>query len=342
MKKIHTKALVVGYGTIGKPLVRALQENGVTVAFVVNTKGVHTLRGSTLLPHQETYEKVLSKVDIACIALSAPDEGQTEYTYTRSALDKGKTVITCAKRALGNNLNLYRYASSNRPLLGIDATVGGNSGILPHLKNRLRPNLPVEIHLVLNGSMNCFMFELSNGQVSPSEAMAGVLRQGLAEPIKAKGKYASFFAGETDDTVFKTSIVVNYCGLLDYPLMHAKSVRLIRYLDENALRELFRSRNRRYIVSIYRDSFPQQEDVIGGFTHVVRDDTQGNICISAGFKLINTLPYSRLHIPGAFNAVLTIEGEDGRNGTSYLEGVGAGPDPTVAAMIQNLKRLIER
>ncbi len=336
---MNKQALVVGFGMIGRPLCQALLQNGWEVAYVLTSRGIFRLHAGELegwVGELQEYERILSEVSVVCLALSAADNGVLEYGYMLPALKQGKIVITCAKRALANYLDLYPYATAERPILGLDATVGGNSGILQHLRNRINPKLAVEMHFVINASMNCFMFELAEGGNSPSAAMEEVRRRGLAEPIKQKGKFAPFFAGEVNDTMFKTSILINYCRLLSVPRMMMQDW-VVRHLGEEALQRLFRSRDRRYIVSIFSGDAPD-EDVIGGFTHTIV--AEGNkLSISAGFKLVSQEPYARMKIPGALNAAFTIEGPGGAHGTSYIEGVGAGPGPTVAALIQNLNRL---
>ena len=332
--------LVVGFGTIGRPLCRALLQNGWEIPFVLTTKGIFKLHGGELgekIAELTGYRRVLRKCQAVLIVLSAADNGAIEFGYMMPALTSEKFVVTCAKRALANYPSLYPYATGKAPLLGIDATVGGNSGILAHLRHRINPKLPVEMHLVLNASMNCFMFELAEGGSSPSEAMEEVRRRGLAEPMGKEMKFAPFFAGEFADTMFKTSIVTNYCRLFGTPRMKMKDIREVRFLKERKLRQLFRERNRRYIVSFFRGSAPD-EDVVGGFSHCISaEDDRISIC--AGFKRVDKEPYVRMKIPGAHNAALAIEGRDGQNGISYIEGVGAGPAPTVAALVQNLNHL---
>lgn len=317
---------IIGGGRIGSRLFERLKESGeVGVAFVLKEDGVYKDLEKRVDPLSK-WKDYLFDVGMVFLAIPTLDDGETAYSYIKTCLDRQVKVVTCEKGALSKNFHELRHELGKR--VGFTATVGGGTEMLPWIKNRVWTRPFTGVHMVLNGTLNYMFDELSKGR-DLDEVGEEVRRLGYAEP--GEEHPLAIMGKEIRDTAMKTAIVCNNSAFghtrQDMFEMQKTDIDINRLLDEAG--------KRRYIVSI--SMHPGEKDVIGGFRHSIPQPGGRSLHISAGFKNVEANPlYSHLVVPGATNAVVFDEGE---NGVYVLSGPGAGVDPTVTTMLRDAREL---
>ncbi|MBI2464280.1 hypothetical protein HYV57_04955 [Candidatus Peregrinibacteria bacterium] len=329
MKKISIG--IIGKGNIGSEVYHKSQSNGWIVNWIAGSKGIFSdLSEKTKIAELKNYEQHLQGLDGIFLAIPTLDNGEAGFHYIKSSLNANVPVVTCEKGALSNYFLELEEAIKNQQI-GYSATVGGGSRLLRYLQERIGPQVQ-EIHAVVNGTLNYIFEGLSNGR-SLGEVVEETKKLGYAEP-GAKHPLEVIIKEAIGDVPMKASILFNICNLTN-ERMRTKDVK-IETIEQNELKRLIKeATNRRYIVSITRDG-NNEEDVIWGFKHKI-DDWH----ISAGFKHVEDNPLFRNLIPsGVNNAILTSEGEFGKDGSYVLIGPGAGPGPTASSMIIDAKKIM--
>jgi homoserine dehydrogenase len=237
-------------------------------------------------------------------------------------------VITCEKGALSNYYaELEGAVRSHR--IGYSASVGGGSGLLGYLQERMGPGVR-EVHAIVNGTLNYILEGLSRGR-NLDEVVEETKILGYAEP-RAKHPLEVFNKEGAGDVPMKASIQVNLSNLTK-DKMRAKDVKVQMIGPDQLERLVKEAASRRYVVSITRDA-NDEEDVIWGFRHRIE-----NWHISGGFRRIEDNPLLRELVPsGVNNAILVSEGF-GRHDPP-LWGPGAGAGPTAGAMMIDAERIL--
>ncbi len=322
---------IIGKGNIGSEVYHKCTSRGWNVNWVSDSKGIYSnLSRERKLAEPRSYVSYLKGLDVLFLAIPTLDNGETAFQYMTSSLSAGVPVVTCEKGALSNYFSELEKAVKNQRI-GYSATVGGGSRLLGYLQERVGPQVQ-EVHAVVNGTLNYIFGGLSKGR-SLGEVVEETKKLGYAEP-DAKHPLEVINKEATGDVPMKASILFNISNLSP-ERMRAIDVA-VQKIELNQLRRLVKeASNRRYIVSITRDE-NNEEDTIWGFKHQV-----GELYISAGFKHIEDNPLFRELIPtGVNNAVLTSEGEFGKDGSYVLTGPGAGAGPTALSMIIDAERIV--
>jgi homoserine dehydrogenase len=322
---------IIGKGNIGSELYRKAIVRGWKVAWAMDDTGIFTdLTCSKKIGEPRDYASHLDGLDVVFLAIPTMDQGETAFQYANSVINAGIPVVTCEKGALSNYFQELEGAVRGGKL-GYSATVGGGSRILRYLEERMGPQVQ-EVHAVVNGTLNYVFEGLSKGR-SLGEVVEETKKLGYAEP-GAKHPLEVINKEATGDVPMKAAILFNVCNLTE-KRVRAREIA-VQHIELGQLKRLVReSANRRYIVSITKDR-NDEENVIWGFKHTV-----GGWHISAGFKHMNDNPLFRELIPsGVNNAILTSEGEFGKDGSYVLTGPGAGAGPTASSMMMDAERLI--
>jgi homoserine dehydrogenase len=320
------KAGIIGLGTIGGCLFSELVEQGFDVVGVTQ-EGVFNYKKERI-DGKENWLSYFSKADIICICIPTQDEGAAAFDYIRTFLiEMGKPVVTSEKGALGNyypELNIWLSK------IGFRATVGGKTGMALELRNRISHNTR-SIYAVLNATLNFIFSRVAAGE-SFDEAVEKAVILGFAEP--GAKSLTDVIRGEIKDTLLKTAILFN-AGIGGYfgSFIRARDIKL-RQAEEGDWNRLFREAGeRRYVVSIIKDNV-LPNDIIGGFSHNV-----GEWNIAGGFWKKEKCPLFQLINPVDEDNALAIF-DSARKGKIGLIGEGAGPGPTVSAMLQDVKELL--
>lgn len=360
MKKMKKKNVgIIGFGNIGGKLAKKILFekpycDEYHLVFVADTKCVYSLTKKDLGNQKISIEKkcpideifqMIKKIILSCetgldlvfLAIPTMDDGEIARRYILKIIETFHIpVVTCEKGSFGNfSFELYPHLD----YIGFSATAGGGTQILSALSQRMSPNVR-EIHLVINGSLNFIFDGCGSDKPRPAgQVIEEAKALGYAEP--GSDDYFEIIQGEAEgDIPKKVATVVNMCfGLPASKFIRAREIK-INPLERGDLRRLLReARNRRYIVSFYRnDEKCEPDDIIGGFVHQF-DSWQ----IIAGFqKLDSNSLFSDFMPRGVGNAFLTLEGHQGADGNYTLYGPGAGPGPTTAAMLRDAEKLLRK
>lgn len=320
------KAGLVGAGLIGSTLADKLCKDGWEVGFAARRSGVY--RHGERLGDLDRYVEYCDGIDAAFLAIPTLDDGSTAHEYMRTFLERGIPVVTSEKGAMSN---YFAELEASLDMIGYSATVGGGTRLLRYLREMSGSNV-MEIHAVLNGTLNYIFDQVSRGR-SLGEVVDETKRLGYAEP--GAQNPLDVVNGELHDVTMKTSILFNSCGLAA-ERMRARDIKHDE-LDDADLRRLVReAADRRFIVSVTMED--GDNDMIGGFTYCI-----GGWTINAGFRSVQENPVFRQLIPsGVNNALTVVEGEYGCDGTYTLQGQGAGANPTTSSMIKDAERLMKK
>ena len=317
------KAGLVGAGLIGSTLADKLCMDDWEVGFVARRSGVYS--SGERLGDLDSYDNYCDGVDVAFLAIPTLDDGSTAHEYMRTFLGHGIPVVTSEKGAMSN---YFAELEPSLNMIGYSATVGGGTRLLRYLREMSGSNV-VEVHGVLNGTLNYVFDQVSRGR-SLGEVVEETKRLGYAEP--GAHNPVDVVNGELHDVAMKASIVFNSCGLATKRI-RARDIEYTQ-IDGADLRRLVReAADRRFIVSITRED--GDNDMIGGFTYCIDGWN-----ISAGFRRVQESPMFQQLIPsGVNNALMIVEGEYGSDGTYVVKGQGAGAKPTISSMMKDAERL---
>ncbi len=312
------KVAIIGAGTIAKPLSIRLKAKGVNVCF--------SLRRNHQGP---TFEELLAreKPQAVFVAISTLDKGEAARDYILASVKAGIPVITCEKGAFAYHA---KALLPHLDKIGFSATVGGGTRMLKYVAGRHLADKQVEIHAVVNGTLN-FIFD---SEQSLGEACGEASRLGYAEP--GASDPLSLINGELKDVGMKI------CDFFNTVLAKNEFITPKRLgsftLTTKDLEELSREGgNRRMVVSFTNKTPPKELHRLG--------KQFGPRCIdgwhiTGSFRQVTQASQLSSWLPGGVgNAVHIIEGKLGSGGIYTLSGPGAGPEPTTSAMLADFDEL---
>lgn len=326
----HTiNAVVFGFGNIGKEIVRRIGKiPNWNVSAVVKRNGLFDSKGSPLGATDRKLCEYLKRADIGFVAIHADDRGETAKYYIEQCMKKDVPVVTCTKTVVANF-----YDELDLDKTGINATVGGGSQMLSFIKDHYCTLHEMELHMVLNGTLNYIIGKVSTGEYSLEEAISEAKRLNYAEP--GKENVLEVVTKEILDTVIKSVIVARHGLSLHRIQMKDILLRPFGKIDlDRVVRE---SVDRRYIVSFRPADQVNEKDILGGFRYQI-----GSFIIDAGFKRIShDRFYKRLVPEGVGNAALMSGGENRGDVITQTQGPGAGAGPTVTTLLNEANKLVK-
>ncbi len=123
------------------------------------------------------------------------------YEYIKSALKKGKHVVTANKALIATHgEELLALARGNNVELRYEASVGGGIPIIVTLLENLSANNIDEVLGIVNGTTNYILTQMTNKKVSFNDALKDAQDKGFAEADPTSDI-------EGQDAVFKLSIL---------------------------------------------------------------------------------------------------------------------------------------
>lgn len=180
---------VLGYGTVGSGVVEVLNKNYESInkkaGQEIHLKYVLDLRefpGSPIekiLTHD--FEKILNDDDVKVIAEVM---GGTEpaYTFVKSALLRGKSVVTSNKELVAKHgAELLELAKEKNINFLFEASVGGGIPIIRPLNQSLTADEIYEITGILNGTTNYILSKMSVEGLSFDVVLKEAQEKGYAE-----------------------------------------------------------------------------------------------------------------------------------------------------------------
>ena len=315
------KVAIIGGGAIAKRLQARLEVEGEKVCFSLRRNHAGLSFGKLLAKH---------KPRAVFVAISTLDQGEAERDYLIASVETGIPAITCAKGALSH------HAKTLKPYLekiGFSAAVGGGTRMLHYLKGRHPNNQSMQIHVVLNGTLNFVFDEMHRGGRTLGEACGEAAKLGYAEPGATDP--LSLINGELTDVARKTCVIFN-TALSHREFLTPNMLGSFRQTSQGIRKLSEKGGDCRLVVSFSNRRFSTSPVFFGkGF----KAKTEG-WNISGGFRQVGNLSEFTSWLPGGVgNAIHIIEGELGKGGKYTLSGPGAGAEPTTTAMLQDYHEL---
>jgi homoserine dehydrogenase len=211
--KTELRIWVVGLGTVGQWLLRALDSDaerlarrygvGFTVVGVANARDgfIHDAEGldvSALLeligegrsivdvPGVRHWRSALeglreTEADVLVEVTGSPADGEPGYAHMREALSRGKPVVTSNKWPVAlHGVELAELAGAARVGFRAESTVMSGTPVLAALVEGLAGSRPVALRGILNATSNFILSAMSQGR-SYEDALAQAEAAGLAE-----------------------------------------------------------------------------------------------------------------------------------------------------------------
>ncbi len=180
---------VLGYGTIGSGVVEVLNTNGESISKragdQINVKYVLDLRE---FPGDPIMDKLVHDVNVIMddpdVKIICEVMGGVEpaYTFVKTALLKGKSVVTSNKELVAKHgAELLDLAKESNLNFLFEASVGGGIPIIRPLNQSLTADEIVEITGILNGTTNYILSKMSEEGVGFEEALTDAQNLGYAE-----------------------------------------------------------------------------------------------------------------------------------------------------------------
>ncbi|KKP86183.1 MAG: Homoserine dehydrogenase [Parcubacteria group bacterium GW2011_GWC1_35_8] len=319
MKKIK-KVAIIGVGAIARRLLERLEIQGCKVCF--------QFRRNQTGP---SFEQLLTQhmPEAVFVAISTLDKGEAARNYILKCVEVGIPVITCEKGAIAYHAKeLKPYFNK----IGFSATVGGGTKILNYTKDRNPNSKFVQIHVVLNGTLNFIFDEMRHGRTL-GEACAEAGKLGYAEP--GANDSLSLINGELSDIARKTCVFFNTV-LSKKKFLTPKALGSFSQTSLRLKNLCDKGEDYRLVVSFSNSALTVGIKFLGkGFKTKIEGWN-----IFGGFRKVNGFSDFMSWLPGGVgNAIHIIEGKLGAGGKYTLSGPGAGIEPTTSAMIDDYNRL---
>lgn len=325
------KAIVVGAGTIGQPLIKRLIKEGHTVAGVVTRKRPGWLNGIPWIDALGALDKHLGGIDAAFLTIPTPkgDHGVTALHYMDAFLGEGIPVITAEKGTSAHHFGKIAAHVKSR-MVGCYATVGGGTLMIPKMQLHHLRGRKLSIHGVFNATLNYIFTGVLEGRALQTvcEEAADL---GYAEPAE-KIDPVTIVNGEINDVKLKICAFYNHVLAQSGHYLTPEQFTEARSLDWPDLQRLTDYNRRcRYIVRISNDGSNHDGHGGAGWLHAKLaswDFDARFVDLNRGSPLDDFLPN------GVDNCIKVQDVETG-NGPYREMGPGAGKTPTVDALMTN-------
>jgi homoserine dehydrogenase len=304
------KALIVGNGNVGKAFARLSSAMGWRHVFFPRRIA------------DGTFIEYAKDVDIVIIAISTKDKGEIELGFILRSIETGKPVVTAAKGA-----SAYHWPAlePHQNKIGLTATVGGASGMRSLFHFIHHPIDPIEeISGIVNGTINHHAWAVQNG-MSHEVALQEEQRLGLCEP--GQFNLASVINAEEQDALKKAAILFNWSDVGEIVTPDDFSYSI---LSESEIRRQLSKPGNRFVITISkRDKYRFGLEGFGLYAKPWL--VQGTFMEGAAsrFQGIRT---------DRQNNALTIRTK--MAGSVTIGGIGAGPIPTAAVMLEDARHLL--
>ena len=180
---------MIGLGTVGQAVARALLERGELLArscgatLVLQRAAVRDLQKPRPVPASRltsNLEEVATADDVD-IVVELMGGLEPPRTLIEQALAKGKPVVTANKRVVSwHGPALLALAAQKGAELRYEAAVGGGIPLIAPLLDDLAANRILELRAIINGTTNYILTRMAAGETLDA-ALADAQRKGFAE-----------------------------------------------------------------------------------------------------------------------------------------------------------------
>ena len=183
------KIAILGYGTVGSGVYEILKKNTTAIAKkagdVIDVKYILDIRDFDDHPEKHLFTKNFDDIlndDEVSVVVEVMGGLNPAYDFTKSALLKGKNVITSNKELVATHgTELIAIAKEKCVNYLFEASVGGGIPIIRPLTQCLSANSITEINGILNGTTNYILTKMFSEGASFSDALKTAQDLGYAE-----------------------------------------------------------------------------------------------------------------------------------------------------------------
>ena len=183
------KAAILGYGTVGSGVAEVLscnQEliakragNPIEVKYILDLRNFPGDPNETKVVHD--IEVILQDPEIS-IVCETMGGNEPAYTFSKRALEAGKSVCTSNKELVANHgAELLRLARENRCNYFFEASVGGGIPIIRPINDCLTAERIVEVSGILNGTTNYILTKMAEENADFEDVLKEAQEKGYAE-----------------------------------------------------------------------------------------------------------------------------------------------------------------
>ena len=180
---------VLGYGTVGSGVVEVIHTNFESIkkraGDVINIKYVLDIRKFPGSPVEniltDDFEEIINDPEVQ-IVVEVMGGIEPAYTFTKRALEAGKSVCTSNKELVARHgLELMEMARENQVNYMFEASCGGGIPIIRPLNSSLTADELDEISGILNGTTNYILTEMGEKYGDFGEVLREAQEKGYAE-----------------------------------------------------------------------------------------------------------------------------------------------------------------
>lgn len=304
---------VLGYGTVGSGIVEVIKTNQDLVnkksGNEIDVKYILDLRDFPGDPYENLvvhdYEQIIAddSVDIICEAMGGVEPA---YTFSKRALEKGKSVCTSNKELVAKHgPELLQIARENHCNYLFEASVGGGIPIIRPINSSLTPEKVEGVTGILNGTTNYILTKMEKEGSDFAEVLKEAQEKGYAE----RNPEADV---EGYDACRKIAILSSlvYGNTVNYEDIYTEGITKISTTDFKYMKKL----------GATIKLLGMSKEVDGNYFAMV-----------APFVLYNTHPL--FSVNDVFNGILV---RGNTLGDTMYYGRGAGKLPTASAVVSDV------
>ena len=183
------KVAVLGYGTVGSGVVEVLERNKeaitkkageeIVVKYVLDLRDFPGDPVEKVLVHD--WNVILEDPEVQIVAEVMGGTGAA-YTFTKQALEAGKSVCTSNKALVAaHGSELLKIAAEKQCNYMFEASCGGAIPIIRPLRTSLSAEVIGEVTGILNGTTNYMLSEMSTKGADYDEVLKEAQKMGYAE-----------------------------------------------------------------------------------------------------------------------------------------------------------------
>lgn len=243
------KVAVLGFGSVGRGVLEAVCRNdpGLTITGIADSKsGIIDSEGIRIqevlsAKRERGYcgDKAISAFDVAAgadydvlveVTPTNADTGEPALTHVRTALSRGRHVVTSNKGPISLELHaLKEMAKKNGVQIRYEATVGGAIPIMHTLEHGLIGNRVLGLYGVLNGTCNFILTRMAADGLTYDQALLEARELGYAEAdptYDVKGIDAAIKLVILASTIWKRDVKLADVDITGIDLLTSDAIRL--------------------------------------------------------------------------------------------------------------------
>ena len=309
---------IAGLGNVGSSLIKSIEENSkffldkssIEIKIIgISAKSKNKKRSINTNNYNWFDNPIdmtrLEECDVI-VELIGEEKG-ISYELIESALNNEKHIVTGNKALIANHGNdLFKLAKSKSLALLFEAAVAGGIPVIKTIKNAIALNKIYKISGILNGTTNYILTKMDEDNMSFDDVLKIAMDNGFTSEHESKLDIGGY------DAAHKLTILSTICfgSILDFSQNYIEGISNIKIEDINFAKKLG-----------YKIKLISESSII--------DNQISNITTPKLVPFINPLA-------SVGNALNAINIETDHLDTLFLEGQGAGGEPTASSVLSDL------